>query len=561
MSDASKPEKMSEPPGPTAFTIDFGEPSKKLGLKEGLRHFAPSKKGKPKSIGVPRTGDVLENHSKFVGTNEEQADAPNLVIDKENNLTPLKPMDPLCDSNVEGSDTGTYTIDNEESSVETERLKIDSVFCVEKKQLDSSEWVSQWASSSSASAQPSPGASPTTDRDTEGSRARRKLPATPAETEDFLQDTISVMAAMEARIGEEKGTKTTKVSAIEERKMAWERRKNYDPLKAVGKKPSLVKSSEVTPVRASSAGRYAEESDSCSEVEQHQQCVPSHQTTPKSLPSTRPNRAFALRKNLNSATVTSQNGKRGLGHRTDSGRLSLRNMSTSQMTSSTVAKKHLMRKPISDTRSSSSLSSKEAEFQAWKRRKNYNPLRSAETSKTANNASSPLSRSTTAQKTTSRLTSSKARQGDISQLTPMQRSASFHYPDGLSRVQHNVYSSEDESTTEDLTACSMPWHHTDLVEVNDDELILPIRSSGHPRPTKSSPKRMEALDNLVISTIFSISAKLCYSSGALIKRAQDQATNQEQLDMMDTLVCLTHIICILLIACQVRETASEKFLG
>lgn len=117
------------------------------------------------------------------------------------------------------------------------------------------------------------------------------------------------------------------------------------------------------------------------------------------------------------------------------------------------------------------------------------------------------------------------------------RSASFHYPDGMSRIQHHVYSSEDD---EDFN--SLRHERSDVFDINDDEFILPIGASVRTRPVRSSGSsgssghKMEALDNLVISTIFSISTKLCLNSASIIRRAQDRAVNQEQHSMMDTLV-------------------------
>merc|ERR1712110_1087755 len=228
-------------------------------------------------------------------------------------------------------------------------------------------------------------------------------------------------------------------------------------------------------------------------------------------------------------------------------------------------------------RSTSSLSSREVEFQAWKRRKNYDPLRSA---KSANARSAPHSASPLASTVTSsahqtkvasppqpirRSTFTKTNKmpqqhhkssstqprdasGDYSNLL---RSASFHYPDGLSRLQLNVYTSEDDDDSQVGVNGEFP---AGLYEVNEDELILTIGGGGNDngesesvasmRPsnsktpldgsrvspssmslwptsshsmqpshkmTRSSPSRgsgnkLEALDNLVISTIFSVSA-------------------------------------------------------
>lgn len=44
---------------------------------------------------------------------------------------------------------------------------------------------------------------------------------------------------------------------------------------------------------------------------------------------------------------------------------------------------------------------------------------------------------------------------------------SFHYPDGFSRVQHNVFTSEDED-------CDSGMVQPRLYEVNDDELVRDI---------------------------------------------------------------------------------------
>ena len=163
------------------------------------------------------------------------------------------------------------------------------------------------------------------------------------------------------------------------------------------------------------------------------------------------------------------------------------------------------------------------------------------------------------------------------------RSASFHYPDGLSRVQLNVYTSEDDDDSQVGVNGEFP---AGLYEVNEDELILTIGGgvndtgsesvasmrpynnktpseartispnsmthwppSSHPiqpshKMTRSSPSRgssskLEALDNLVISTIFSVSTKLCLTSSRLMRRLQEQATDKEQLDYLDTLVGTT----------------------
>ena len=91
--------------------------------------------------------------------------------------------------------------------------------------------------------------------------------------------------------------------------------------------------------------------------------------------------------------------------------------------------------------------------------------------------------------------------------------------------------------------------------MNDDELVLAIghvpphlekmesfsrstKVQSRTSPSRTSPSKLEALDNLVISTIFSMSTKLCYSSGKLIRRMQEGTEDKEQLAYLDTLVSL-----------------------
>ena len=128
---------------------------------------------------------------------------------------------------------------------------------------------------------------------------------------------------------------------------------------------------------------------------------------------------------------------------------------------------------------------------------------------------------------------------------PMLRSASFHYPDGESRTQRNVYTSEeDDEDDEQPKFSSLTWRRNDkFLEVNEDEFILPIGGGVTARGSSneasgSSPmgRRLEALDSLVISTIFSLSARLCKNSATLVKKAQDECDSEEQISIMDTLV-------------------------
>lgn len=133
--------------------------------------------------------------------------------------------------------------------------------------------------------------------------------------------------------------------------------------------------------------------------------------------------------------------------------------------------------------------------------------------------------------------------------TPMQRSASFHYENargcrGLLHPIHSQLTSEDDESEDYGSGCDSSQAEARHYYLDEDELILPIYPAASQRSlyapaSKISPSRsrsrLEALDNLVISTIYSVSSKLCKSSSSLIKRAgqtfppqdEDQATTIE----------------------------------
>jgi len=125
---------------------------------------------------------------------------------------------------------------------------------------------------------------------------------------------------------------------------------------------------------------------------------------------------------------------------------------------------------------------------------------------------------------------------------PMQRSASFH----LENIRARAMTSEDDSCDDYGSGCESSFQNGRYY-LDEDELILPIypasshRSVYKPAEPKISPSRsrsgsrLEALDNLVISTIYSVSSKLCANTSNIIRRAnqtfppadEDQATTLE----------------------------------
>ena len=97
-------------------------------------------------------------------------------------------------------------------------------------------------------------------------------------------------------------------------------------------------------------------------------------------------------------------------------------------------------------RCNSTLSPKEAEYQAWKKRQNYKPFVSQNPK--SKNRGSATQEVTTAPLTlqSSTLALNIKRQGPKKSHSPicvsntnLQRSASFHYPDGMHKVQVMLY--------------------------------------------------------------------------------------------------------------------------
>lgn len=406
---------------------------------------------------------------------------------------------------------------------------------------------------------------------------------------------------------------------------AWKRRKNYDPLKAVGggaKKPQQQQQPQQSPVRQIQMVDDSYSEDTLSDVDAKSN---TSAISRSAAAVARPNRAFALRQsNAASEQHSPKRTPPGPANqqdsfaRSDGGRWSLRNKNQAMVANGVGAQRGAMsssvhrmssvgptvRKPnpavasikgtVSGGRSTSSLSSKEAEFQAWKRRKNYDPLRSS--------ANKPA-KAGVSQGPAQAKASSNIKRGDIlpsrggSTVKPVPhptmlgaadanllRSASFHYPDGVSKVHLNVYTSEDDDEEDHQGPREFP---SGLYEVNEDELILAIGGGGGgqgirppPRPRHSvsdhwpgghahhhhhsgagqrgvargsagstgssagtgpggQGTKLEALDNLVISTIFSISAKLCLTSGKVIRRLQEQTEDKEHVEYLDTLVSIT----------------------
>lgn len=211
--DGKEPsETHSDSKTPMAFTIDFGNGEteskkgfnlpKKFSLKEGINSFAPTKRPVTKAKTSPNV------------TASTAATAT--PLDKENNNNHVQAA--KKEDNVDQlSDAGTYTIDEDEENDKEAKEYPDAPLDIPK--YEAQEYVAQWAASSNYCSSESPSSSIEPRDDT--SRSRRRLPTVPRppsnganDTETLLQDTISVMAAMEARLDESKSKaakSTTKV--------------------------------------------------------------------------------------------------------------------------------------------------------------------------------------------------------------------------------------------------------------------------------------------------------------------------------------------------------------
>jgi len=299
---------------------------------------------------------------------------------------------------------------------------------------------------------------------------------------------------------------------------AWKRRKNYNPMAAAGRK-------RVSEARKQSVGQ---------------------EDTSEGESVTRQSRQ------IRSAPASGKT--RGP---TNSSSTPLRRLAQTNSSSSLQGKSN---------RSSSSLTSKEAEFQAWKRRKDYDPRKAAarpSSSRKVSSASSNTSNTTVRrQKKLSELSSSAMTKSliieELSPEAPMQRSNSFQSNAKLKKNgrQHSEDESEEDygsgydSSLAESQLRSYPHRHYYL---DDDELILPLQSSQsnisqrslynrspHVSPNKSRSK-LEALDSLVISTIHNVSNKLCSSSAAVLRQAALVFPEQDE-DKASTLETVIYLL-------------------
>ncbi|KAL0274306.1 UNVERIFIED_CONTAM: hypothetical protein PYX00_006759 [Menopon gallinae] len=208
--------------------------------------------------------------------------------------------------------------------------------------------------------------------------------------------------------------------------------------------------------------------------------------------------------------------------RTDCGRFSMRStVSTPKFTTPQNTKKEAPKKPnsISNGRSNSSLSSREVEFQNWKRRKSFDPMKAAAEGRKKELAKKAAMNNNQAMTQSSNMGSAKSRSGN-----PVLRSASFH-----SAPQALVSDEEDqqEQTEESLSswASNQPPRTSPTQSFPKSTFALRTTNfssrSSVVSETHSSPShrvRSEVLDNLVMTAINDLSYKLRFKSCNLLKK-------------------------------------------
>ncbi|XP_067007417.2 uncharacterized protein [Anabrus simplex] len=212
--------------------------------------------------------------------------------------------------------------------------------------------------------------------------------------------------------------------------------------------------------------------------------------------------------------------------RTDCGRFSIRApkpiTQTPHLSKGGSAKKETKKKP--GGRSNSTLSSREVEFQNWKRRKSYDPMKAAAEGK-KKEAAKKATLSTS-------MTQSSIADPDTSpsHQNPVLRSASFH---GTGGMTPNYVSSEEEvtlSADEDspLSACPPMLSSASPPKFNDYELQVVLegafcssRVSVQSTASNSSLRsrsKVENLDSLVMAAICGLSHKLRGTACKLLKK-------------------------------------------
>ncbi|XP_021932232.1 uncharacterized protein LOC110835863 isoform X4 [Zootermopsis nevadensis] len=228
--------------------------------------------------------------------------------------------------------------------------------------------------------------------------------------------------------------------------------------------------------------------------------------------------------------------------RTDCGRFSVRAPKNTPQSSHTPKPAGSMKKGVGKKpggaggRSNSTLSSREVEFQNWKRRKSYDPMKAAAEGKKKEAAKKATMSSS--------MTQSSIMPSEVSppsMQNPVLRSASFHGTAGLT-PKYISSEEEDETLSADESSPTLgqpPLLAMPLSPSKREERYLTFtrargnymvplegafggsRASLYSNASNSSLRgrnKLEALDSLVMAAVCSLSNKLCGSSCNLLKK-------------------------------------------
>ncbi|XP_072162353.1 uncharacterized protein [Bemisia tabaci] len=214
--------------------------------------------------------------------------------------------------------------------------------------------------------------------------------------------------------------------------------------------------------------------------------------------------------------------------RTDCGRFSMRTSSTKPASPAVSTPKNVVNKsnpvkkknftPTTNGRSNSTLSLKEVEFQNWKRRKSYDPMKAAAEGRLKQVAAKKQSTDIMSQSVTSVEPTPK------SPGNPVLRSASFH---GVQQPSNNALISseeDDEEMTISVNGDEYEWPVLQAAKSSQEPACQGSRISLHSNISlKSYSSRHTAasencIDSDLIQVVLKLSNKLKGNSSALLKK-------------------------------------------
>lgn len=538
----------------TAFTVTF-ESAKSANnrfIKRHIRNLSLpvvkvyDHKVEPTAVNGNERSKKPGNHSEgyFSSDPEDEHGNPKMAFIKhENSPTKEESSEEEEEEEEENrsegapSEAGTYTIDKETPDVIMARLSIDTKFGVQAKGgRDSKEWVSDWASralpgpSSASSLLPtktksslvSKIPSPISPRARLGSRGQK--PVTPVggkersrpnspnaagkeeaaavsatdETERYLKTTERAMTVLAARmsLSLDSGGESDNGGVGEGRRSRPLQRSDSSASES-HKAAGAPASSRYNRAFSLRRGRLE---DGPKKIES----LPVKPLTPRS---SQPPTRVAVK------PVTSQQNSLS---RTDITRNSIRASTNQRSPQLSMQKTDFGKKkpgPGGSARSNSSLSSKEVDFQNWKRRKSYDPMKAAaEGKKKEAAAKRPGPPSVMSQSSTNATTTPK------SPVNSVLRSASFHTTRQLSGAPQSSSEEEEEDEEEDMTLSAEDWPQKLVSQMTVENVPGGSRGSLYSNNSSGgSPRqrKLEGIDNFIVSAIATISNRV-YTNTAII---------------------------------------------